>query len=83
MKKSIFKLFREFLENQRIEEAVKEARERFLENPTEAILKEMIQQAEPGVALSVTMANGSTITVTKTRAGTEVKSGKFVIEGDF
>jgi len=83
MKKSIWKLFREFLEDRKMEEAVRVARERFLENPTEAILKELILQADPGVALSVTLVNGSTITVTKTRSGTEVRSGKYVIEGDF
>lgn len=83
MKKSIFRLFREFLEARQVEESVRKAREQFLQNPTEAILREMIAQADPGVALSITMANGSTITVTKTKDGIETRSGKYVIEGAF
>lgn len=83
MKKSIFKLFREFLESQRLDEELQQARERFLDTPTESVLREMIAQADSGVEVSLTMNSGATITVRKTNKGTETSSGNYKIEGSF
>lgn len=66
-----------------MEESVQKAREEFLKNPTEAILKEMIAQAEPGVELTVTLLSGVKLTVTRTNSGVAVKQGSNLIEGSF